>query len=77
MVRAVRYITERLPVLIQAVCVFAQVARAREPFLNLWNQNSLFSTNTTDLTEAHTESLREAQPLLQPVCVNKSFFTFA
>ncbi len=49
-------ITERLPVLIQAVC-FALVAREREPFLNLLtrNRNSHLPKNKTVLTHRTSE----------------------
>ncbi len=66
-VRALRFISERLPVLIQTVC-FAHVAKARQHFLNLRNPNHLF-------LRAIIDCLREAKSFfLQIECANESSF---
>ena len=73
MVRAVRYITERLPVLIQAVrfCPSGESART------LFKSSESNPTLSNKQNSPYAQYLREAQPLLHPVCVNESFFTFA
>ncbi len=65
-IRALRFVSERLPVLIQMVC-FALVAKARQHFLNLRNPNHPFP-------RAIIDCLREAKSFLQIECVNKSSF---
>ena len=70
-VRAVRYITERLPVLIQAVrfCPSGESART------LFKSSESKPTLSNKQNSPQAQYLREAQPLLHPVCVNESFMT--
>ena len=72
-VRAVRYITGRSPVLIQAVRFCPSGESARTLFKSSESKPTLTNKQNSPLTQ----SLREAQPLLHPVCANESFFTFA
>ena len=64
-VRALRFMSERLPVLIKTVCFL--VAKARQHFLNLRNPNHLFP-------RAIIDCLREAKSFLQIECANESSF---
>ncbi len=72
-VREVLNITERLRVLIQAVCFCPSGESARTLFKSLESNPTLSNKQNSP----HAQYLREAQPLLHPVCVNESFFTFA
>ncbi len=58
-VRALRFVSKRLPVLIQTT--------ARQPFSNLRKSNPLFPV-------AMMASLPEPDVFLQPQCANESFF---
>ena len=71
MVRALHYITGRLPVLIQAVCF----CPSGECALTLFKSSESKPTISNKQNTSHRTSLREAQPLLQLVCLNESSLT--
>ena len=72
-VRALHYITGRLPVLIQAVCFCPSGESAR----TLFKSSESKPTISNKQNNSHRTLLLKAQPLLQLVCANKSCFTFA
>ncbi len=78
MVRAVRYITERLPVLIQAVCFFPSGESARTLFESLESKLTLSIVSNKQNRPhrgSHTEPPRGPTPLATSVC-ERIFFHF-
>jgi hypothetical protein len=74
-VRAVRYITERLPVLIQAVCFCPSGESARTLFKSSESKLTLSNKQNRPHRGSHTEPPRGPTPLAPSVC-ERIFFHF-
>ena len=73
--RAVRYITERLPVLIQAVCFCPSGESARTLFKSSESKLTLSNKQNRPHRGSHTEPPRGPTPLATSVC-ERIFFHF-